>query len=586
MVVIISKKTTAPDSIESFGDGSDTIGVSSSHTDTSSYDEKQGTHHVEHYGELINDDKHYKFMGLSGTKLHNLISVMAGTGFLLFGYDQGVMGSLLTLPAFYEQFPSMDTHTQELKSKNSTWQGFVVAVYEIGCLVGALATMYVGDKLGRRKTIVLGCTIMIIGAVIQTASFSAGQLLVARIITGIGNGFNTSTVPVWQSECAKPERRGPLVMIAGALISCGIMISYWIDFGFFFVKHNSASWRFPLAFQIVFPLVIYPFIMYLPESPRWLIKKGRIHEAAVAFSALDDEPANHPVVLERIKEIEDSINMERKADGTTGSGTRLILKQGKSRNFQRVMLAIFSQIMQQITGINLITYYATMVFEDFLGMDAMTSRILAACNGTEYFLAAWIAYYTVEKVGRRKLMIFGAAGQAASMAILCGTQWAATPPRHNNGAAITACVFLFVFNTFFAIGWLGMSWLLPAELTPINCRAPANGISTAANWCFNFVIVMTTPVGNDQIGNYLYLVYAVLNALMVPTVYFFYPETSGRSLEEMDEIFEECNPWRPWEAVWYAKRKPTLANSLSSDIEEDPSTTASRHSMSRASRIR
>lgn len=529
----------------------------------SATEKKEDVDHVEDVDDTSSSpsyeysDEQVTFLGLKGQTLHNTVSLVAGAGFLLFGYDQGVMGSLLTLPKFYEQFPSMDTVTAlpSEKEHKSTWQGLVVAIYEIGCLVGAVATMYVGDKIGRRKTIVLGCIVMIIGAIIQAASYSAGQLFVARIITGIGNGFNTSTVPVWQSECAKPEHRGPLVMVAGALISCGIMISYWIDFGFYFLPESSVSWRFPLAFQIVFPLLILPFIMFLPESPRWLIRKGRRTEAARSFSALDAKPINHADVEEQIQEVERSIELSHKGGSV---GRFQIFKQGKSRNFQRTMLAFFAQVMQQICGINLITYYATMVFESFLGMEPTTARIVAACNGTEYFMASIVAIFTIERFGRRKLMLFGAMGQAASMAILCGCQWASTDPRDNNAASIVAAVFFFVFNSFFAIGFLGMTWLLPAELTPLNIRAQVNGLSTAANWLFNFVVVMTTPVGNDQIGPFLYAVYAVINFLMVPTIYLLYPETSNRTLEEMDEIFESCNPWKPWEAVRMSLVKPKL----------------------------
>lgn len=501
--------------------------------------------------------EHATFLGLSGQKLHNAISVIAGAGFLLFGYDQGVMGSLLTLPSFYKQFPSMDTVTvmsQSEKEHRSTWQGLVVAIYEIGCLIGAIATMYVGDKIGRRKTIVLGCSIMIVGAIIQTTSYSAAQLFVSRIITGIGNGFNTSTVPIWQSECAKPERRGPLVMVAGALITGGITISYWLDLGLYFVSDSSVSWRFPLAFQIAFPLVMLPFIMFLPESPRWLLMKGKHAEAARSFSALEAKPANHASVQEQIQEVQKSLELSHQGNG----GRFLIFKQGKSRNFQRAMLACFVQILQQVTGQNLITYYATMVFESFLGMSPLTSRILAACNGTEYFIASWISFFTVERFGRRKLMIFSALGQAATMAVLCGTQWASTAPRHNSAASVVAAVFFFVFNTFCSIGWLGMTWLYASEITPLKIRAPVSGLSTSANWLFNFVIVMTTPVGNDQLGPFLYAVYAAINFLIAPVIYFCYPETSGRTLEEMDEIFENCNPWKPWEAVKESLKKPKL----------------------------
>lgn len=517
--------------------------------------DRSGNFSTDDYNSHVPDDTQYQFLGMTGKRLRNSVSLMAGMGFLLFGYDQGVMGSLLTLKSFKETFQDMDT-SKELdaatRSKNSTWQGFVVAVYEIGCFAGAIATMYLGDKLGRRKMIFIGCIIMIIGAVIQTASYSSGQLLAARIITGIGNGMNTATVPVWQAECAKPEARGRLVMIAGALISGGIMISYWIDFAFYWIKENSVSWRFPLAFQILFPLGILPFILKMPESPRWLLKRGNTKQAIKVFSALEGTPANDPAILDQINQVDESIAAERHIGGEAKNGIYLLFTQGKHRNFHRAMLGIWAQIMQQISGINLITYYAGTIFEQYLGMTTTVSRILAACNGTEYFIASWIAFYTIERFGRRNLMLFGAAGQAITMGILTGTTWY----EDNTSALIAAVVFLFVFNTFFAIGWLGMTWLYPAEVTPLNVRAPANGISTASNWIFNFMVVMITPIAFDSIKSNTYTIFAAINALMVPTVYFLYPETSGKTLEDIDKIFEQCDPWKPWQVVRIADELP------------------------------
>ncbi|KAH8631352.1 Sugar transporter [Alternaria alternata] len=151
-------------------------------------------------------------------------------------------------------------------------------------------------------------------------------------------------------------------------------------------------------------------------------------------------------------------------------------------------------------------------------------------------MASWIAIFTIEKFGRRSLMMFGAAGMSMSMAVLAG----ATSNIGNTSLGLLATVFLFVFNSFFAIGWLGMTWLYPAEITPLSIRAPANAISTTANWIFNFLVVMITPPAFANIGYQTYIIFAVINAAMVPSVYFFFPETAYRSLEEMDEIFHKA----------------------------------------------
>lgn len=129
------------------------------------------------------------------------------------------------------------------------------------------------------------------------------------------------------------------------------------------------------------------------------------------------------------------------------------------------------------------------MLENEVGLSAFNAKLIAACNGTEYFMASWIAVFTIEKVGRRKLMIFGAAGMSICMIVL-----AITDSLHTTKAGIVETVFLFLFNTCFAIGWLGMTWLYPAEIVPLKIRAPANAVSTTANWIWNFMVRLSTPV--------------------------------------------------------------------------------------------
>ncbi|KAF2862876.1 general substrate transporter [Piedraia hortae CBS 480.64] len=381
------------------------------------------------------------------------------------------MGGLLTLDSFVAVFPEIDTRGATGTSASATKQGISIGSYNLGCFTGAIACIWLGDKLGRRWTIFTGSSIMIIGAAIQASSFSLGQLIAGRLITGFGNGLNTSTVPAWQSETSKSHRRGQMVMIEGAMITCGIMISYWIDLGFSFAK-GSVSWRFPVAFQIVFAIIILIFILPLPESPRWLILKGREDEAVQVLAALSNLPPEDEYIQSEFLAIKESV-IE-----TSQGGFKDLFTMDRDRNFHRAVLGYVNQAFQQISGINLITYYAATIYEQSIGLSGFMSRLLAACNGTEYFLASWIAVFTIERFGRRQLMIFGAAGQAASMAILAGT----TSLIGNTKAGIVAATFLFVFNTFFAIGWLGMTWLYPAEIVPLRIRAPSAALSTSANW--------------------------------------------------------------------------------------------------------
>ncbi|KAK0799626.1 hypothetical protein LTR91_009833 [Friedmanniomyces endolithicus] len=476
------------------------------------------------------------FYGLRGTKLNIAIAIVAGTDFALFGYDQGVMGGLLTLNSFLKYFPQIDTQKPPggNASKASNVQGITVGAYTLGCFFGAVATIWLGNFLGRKRTIMVGSTIMIVGAAIQCSSFSLGQLIAARLLTGFGNGMNTSTVPTWQSETSKSHRRGQMVMIEGSLIVFGVMLSYWIDLGFSFLDPSDVSWRFPIAFQILLAVFIVCFIPGLPESPRWLVLKGREARALEVLAALSDLPEDDPAVQDEFKAVKDTVF--EMAQGSFSDS----FKTNRNRNLHRTILAYVNQMFQQISGINIITYYAATIFHNNIGMSAFMSRLLAALNGTEYFIASWVAIFTIEKFGRRKLMLFGAAGQALSMAVLAGT----TSVPGNASLGIAAAIFLFVFNSFFAVGWLGMTWLYPAEITPLDIRAPANAISTTANWIFNFMVVMVTPVAFNAIQWKTYLVFAAINAFMVPCVYFFFPETAYRSLEEMDEIFHQAKGLR------------------------------------------
>lgn len=170
-------------------------------------------------------------------------------------------------------------------------------------------------------------------------------------------------------------------------------------------------------------------------------------------------------------------------------------------------------------------------------------------------------------MGRRPLMLIGALGQSVSMAVLAITNApkvtnATYDPvnmvdkSNNSGASIVAAIFLFVFNTFFAIGWLGMTWLTPAEMTPLPVRAACNGISTASNWIFNFLIVLITPIAFANIQYRTYVIFAVINFFIFIATYFIFPETAGRSLEEMDEIFARSSKINPFDVVLVERATP------------------------------
>lgn len=160
---------------------------------------------------------------------------------------------------------------------------------QIGCLFGAIVALLIGDWLGRRWMIITGATIMIVGVVIQVTAMAESipllQFIIGRVITGIGNGMNTSTIPTYQAECSKTSNRGLLICIEGGVIAIGTVIAYWIDFGAHYGPPDLV-WRFPIAFQVIFGIIIIVGMFYLPESPRYLISKDKLYEGEKVLAAL------------------------------------------------------------------------------------------------------------------------------------------------------------------------------------------------------------------------------------------------------------------------------------------------------------
>ncbi|KAI5795345.1 general substrate transporter [Peziza echinospora] len=494
-----------------------------------------------------------RFMGLRGDKLGFAISFIATTGFLLFGYDQGLMSGLITAPEFNAAIP-------ETKD-NPTNQGLVTAIYEVGCLAGAVFILCAGDRLGRRRSIILGATVMILGTILQCTVYagysSYAQFIIGRIVTGVGNGMNTSAIPSYQAECSRSKNRGLLICIEGATIAFGTLISYWLNFGVSYT-HTEMVWRFPIAFQALFAIITIWGMCFLPESPRWLLAKGMEVEGTLVISALQDTDIDSPETLAEKKIIMDSMM----AGGTNKNSQKAtfsdLFTNGKTQHFRRMLLGAGAQFMQQVGGCNAVIYYFPILFEDSIGQTRKMSLVMGGVNMIVYSISAMTSWITVERLGRRKMFLIGTLGQMCSMIItfaclIPGTQ----------GAAKGAGVGLFAYIAFFGATWLPLPWLYPAEINPIRTRGKANAVSTITNWLFNFLIVMITPIMLDSIGWGTYLFFAVMNAIFLPIIYFFYPETRQRTLEEIDIIFAKGHA----EKTNYVKAADSLPLMSTEEIE-------------------
>ncbi|KAJ5949840.1 Sugar transporter STL1 [Penicillium verhagenii] len=491
------------------------------------------------------------FAGMSGRKLSLFVSTIATMGFLLFGYDQGVMSGIITATDFDDVF----TATQG----NSVMQALITAVYEAGCLFGAMFALFTADKLGRRYMVILGASIMIIGVLIQITSFADHlpllQFIIGRVITGVGNGMNTSTIPTYQAECSRTSNRGLLICIEGGVIAIGTAIAYWIDFGASYGP-PGLTWRFPIAFQIVFGLVIVVGMWFMPDSPRYLISRGKVHEGEYALAALAGLEINDPETQLQKQLVMESIEAAGVAEG---AGYRDLLTGGRTQHFRRMLIGSSSQIAQQLSGCNAVIYYLPVLMQDSLNMDTFMSDILSGVSMIIYAIFATFSWFFIEKIGRRKLFLGGMTGQMVAMIIV----FACLIPGTTQ-AAKGAVFGLFLYMAVFGATILPLPWLYPAEISPIRTRAKANAVSTCSNWLFNFTVVMITPVMISSIGWGTYLFFAAWNAVFIPIMYFFYPETAGRSLEEIDIIFAKgfC------EKISYVKAARELPRLTDEQVEE------------------
>jgi sugar porter (SP) family MFS transporter len=312
------------------------------------------------------------------------------------------------------------------------------------------------------------------------------------------------------------------------MVAIGTLIAYWIDYGCLYGP-DAFTWRFPIAFQCVFALIVIGMMTALPESPRWLLTHHREEEAATVLAGLNGLPRDDPEVLVQMQVIKDAVS----ASGGGGKvPTKALLTNGKSQHLRRAILGASSQMMQQLSGCNAVIYYFPILCQDVLGTDHNLALLLGGINMVVYAIFASTSWFLIERFGRRKLFIIGTIGQCLSMVLTFACLIPGT-----EGPAKGAAVGLFTYIAFFGATWLPLPWLYPAEINPLKTRQKANAFSTINNWLWNFFIVMITPVLITQISWGTYLLFAALNACFIPVIYFFYPETSGRSLEEIDLIF-------------------------------------------------
>ncbi|KAL8294525.1 hypothetical protein RB597_007836 [Gaeumannomyces tritici] len=488
------------------------------------------------------------FGGLTGHRLAVLqTTLITAPSFILFGYNQAGLDGLIGLKDWERTFPEIDT-THHKESSVSTLKGFVVATFVIGALFGSLLCSYTGDKFGRRHVIFFAGLCTLVGEVLECAAFDLAQLIVGRVIVGFGIGQLSSIVPVWQSETSGAKNRGRHVVLDGVFICLGFVLESWINLGFFQFGDSPVTWRPPIAIAILFSLILSGSVYLFPESPRWLMAKNRKSDAVAVLSVLRGLPQDSIEVQAEISGIELSL------EDVTGKDAKLsemLSPKNKDKLLYRFGLCILLQFFQQMSGTNLVSVYATILFQDNLGMSPQLARILTGGALTWKFLSSFLAFFCIDRFGRRVCFMISGGGMAACMVALAV---ATSFPEGNRGAQISAACFLYLFNTFVPIGFLGANFLYCTEVAPVRLRMVMTSISTANHWLWNFVIVMITPVAISTIGSRYYIMYAVIAACIPLSVYFLFPETMGRNLEEINLMFRDSPS--VWATVKYARNRP------------------------------
>ncbi|KAK4185116.1 general substrate transporter [Podospora australis] len=461
---------------------------------------------------------------LSGPPLIGAITSACSAGFLLFGYDQGVMSGVVISPSWLSAM-----------GHPSPWViGTLTAVYDIGAIIGAILAAFTSDSLGRKRTLLLGAFLVCISGLAMGFSRDRVQFGASRTAVGVGIGYITSVCPVYQSEISAHKQRGWQVCCQLTTMLVGLALAYWINYGFYFYQ-GDAQWRVPLWIQCVFAVYILVLTPFLPDTPRWLFSHGSDAAAGKEVLArLRGKPQDHQEVQQEAEQIQLAIDRETKANNGHTPGWGDLFKPNGVSADKRFYLAIGIQFMQQMTGINIVTYYAPTLYKTGLGMSEEKALLLGGYTQLWYILASLVTWYTIDRVGRRKLFISMALGMAV---VLVGEGLATKADSHMG--AIIAVVCLFLFEGCFSWGWMACVWIYPPEILPLSIRAKGSALAAAADFIGNWIVVEVTPVGIATMGWTFYLVWATFNLVNAGIVWLFYPETGGLQLEAVDHVFTE-----------------------------------------------
>jgi len=483
------------------------------------------------------------------------VAVFSSMGGFLFGYDTGQISDFLVMDDFKLRFASCSTPgVVDTCSFSNVRTGLIVGMLSIGTLFGALIGASLADRLGRKKAIMIDCTVLIIGIVIQATSFTAWyQFMIGRIIAGLGVGALSAVVPLYQSEIAPKEIRGTLVCTYQLMITAGILVAYCICIGTRNLDSHGASWRIPNLLTIFFALVLGVGIIFAPESPRWLFFEGRHEEAEKSLARMRGvKVEDHEyTVRQTFEEMREAVERELSMDKFRW----IDCFQPRDKILYRTLLLMVLQAGQQLTGANYFFYYGATIFQGVGISDEYVAQIIL---GAVNFVCTFLGLYVMERFGRRVPLIIGGIWQGCWL-IVYATAGVVKDPVTDEGIGKLEIVASCMFILGYASTWAPGIWTLVGETPRNSARAKTGAIATASNWIFNFLLAFFTPFITGAI-NYAYgYVFAGCVLAGAVIVYFFLYESAGLSLENVDRMYNDpkCKPWNSskWVPVGHESRK-------------------------------
>jgi sugar porter (SP) family MFS transporter len=434
-----------------------------------------------------------------------VIAALAAVAGFLFGYDTGVISGVIVLVK----------HEWRL---STALQSIVVSAVLVGAILGAAAAGKLADRYGRRRTLIAAAAVFFVGSLGTALAANTAWLIGGRVIIGVAIGFASSIAPLYIAEIAPPERRGSLVSLNQLAITIGILGSYAVDRAFADVDNG---WRYMFALGVIPALVLGIGMLFVPESPRWLVRRGRFEQArhvlvrVVGRGRADQELAD----------LQASV-----AGGERGSLRELLVPWLRPA----LIIGIGLMFFQQFTGINTVIYYAPTIFEmagfDSAGAAISATVIIGVVNVVFTIVSLWL----IDRVGRKPLLYVGLSGMSLSLVVL-GVAFAEQAAL-GGSLRVVAVGSLVAYVAAFAVSLGPIAWLVMSEIYPLNVRGTAVGLATLSNWAFNFIVAVTFLLLIDGVGRSgAFWLYAGVGVLGLVFTRLYVPETKGVTLEDIEE---------------------------------------------------